>query len=180
MKENWQKLLSKKANKQIVVLLRVLASVSRAVEDLDRKIGAHATRLQISTLHPMLRRLAAYKNIALLGLSSVSTAVALHEISGRATREVVRVAEPMRISAEDHWRRATGIITAALASFQRIKSLNAAAARQLDSADYALTQLLHDLRPVMGLPADVSGLRAVLAEADRKPAPQRSRDALAA
>lgn len=180
MKANWQKILSKKANRRIVVLIGVLASVSRAVHGLDQRLAAHATQLQISTLHPMLRRLAAYKNTALLGLSCIPTAVALHEISGRATREVARVAEPLRISAEDHWRRATGIITAALASFQRIKSLNAAAARQLDSADYALTQLLHDLRPVMGLPADVSGLRAVLAEADRKPAPQRAGKALAA
>jgi hypothetical protein len=71
------------------------------------------------------------------------------------------------------------VITAALASFQRVKSLHAAAARQLDSADYALTQLLNDLRPAMALPADVSGLRAVLAEAERT-APERYRKALAA
>lgn len=167
MAANWQKLLSKHANRATVTLLRVVASVSRSVEILDRKLEAHATRLQTSTLHPMLRRLAAYKNIALLGLSSLSTAVALQEFSGRASRETVRIVEPLRVSVEDHWRRATGVIIAALASFQRIKSLNAAAARQLDSADYALTQLLHDLRPVMGLPADVSGLRAVLAEAER-------------
>lgn len=78
-----------------------------------------------------------------------------------------------------HWQRATGVVTAALASFQRVKSLNAAAAQQLDSADYALTQLLNDLRPVMALPADVSGLRAILAEAERT-APERHRAALAA
>jgi hypothetical protein len=70
-------------------------------------------------------------------------------------------------------------VSAALASVQRAKSLQAAAARQLDSVDYALTQLIHDLRPAMALPADVSGLRAVLAEAEHT-APERYRKALAA
>ena len=71
------------------------------------------------------------------------------------------------------------MLTAAISSVQRIKTLQAAAARQLDSADYALTQLIQDLRPAMALPADVSALRAVLAEAERQ-TPVRVRRALAA
>ncbi len=47
----------------------------------------------------------------------------------------------------DHWARAIGVLTAAISSVERIKTLQAAAARQLDSADYALTQLIEDLRP---------------------------------
>jgi hypothetical protein len=128
----------------------------------------------------MLRRLAAYRNVALLGLSSLSSALALHELTSRAPREAARLVEPIRVTVEDHWRRATGIITSALASFQRIKELHASAQSHLDSADYALTQLLHDLRPVMGLPADVSGLRAVLAEAERTTRPRRLEEAVAA
>ncbi len=83
------------------------------------------------------------------------------------------------MTIEDHWRRATGVLAAAIAGVQRVKTLQAAAARQIDSADYALTQLIHDLRAAMPLPADVSALRAVLAEAERT-APARQRRALAA
>ena len=83
------------------------------------------------------------------------------------------------MTIEDHWHRAAGVLAAAVASFQRVKTLQAAAARQIDSADYALTQLIHDLRQAMPLPADVSALRAILAEAERT-APQRRRQALAA
>ena len=158
----------------------------RAVCGLTQLLGAHAASLKTQTIRlAMLRRLAAYRNIALVGLSSLSTgfalpmAFALHEPADRVRRDAPPALEPIRVTIEDHWNRATGIITAALASFQRIKSLHAAAAAQLDSADYALTQLLHDLRPVMGLPADVSGLRAVLAESERT-APERYRNALAA
>lgn len=181
MKANAQKLLSEIANKQTVRTEKIVAFVVRAAHGLRRRLKAYATQLkQQATLRPMLRRLAAYRNIALVGLSSLSTAFALHEITGRAARDTARLAEPIRITVEDHWRRATGVITAALESFQRIKSLNASAARQLDSADYALTQLLHDLRPVMGLPADVSGLRAILAEAERSSPRRVPKAALAA
>jgi hypothetical protein len=181
MEASWQKALSNNANKAITCCHRVAASVLRAAHDLRLRSAVHATWIkQQATLRPMLRRLAAYRNLALFGLSSLSTAVAFQEITGRAPREVARLAEPLRLTVEDHWRRATGVILAALASFQRVKSLNAAAVRQLDSADYALTQLLHDLRPVMGLPADVSGLRAVLAEAERSSRSRDVRKALAA
>ena len=185
METNWTKLLSNNANKLSVIRLRAVAFASRSVLELHRLAVAHATltKKHAKKLHrTMLRRLAAYRNVAALTLSSVSTAMGLHEISGisgRAQREAVRLVEPVRVSVEDHWRRAVGVVTVALESFQRIKSLHTSAARQLDSADYALTQLLHDLRPVMGLPADVSGLRAVLAEAERS-APERRRKALAA
>jgi hypothetical protein len=83
------------------------------------------------------------------------------------------------LTLEDHWRRAAGVPAAAIAGVQRVKTLQAAASRQIDSADYALTQLIHDLRAAMPLPADVSALRAVLAEAERT-APERRRSSLAA
>lgn len=185
MQAKMQKLLSSKANKSIIAASTVAQSVSRAARGLARLDGAHATSIiTLTTLRPaMLRRLAAYKNIARVGLSGLSTAFAMHfathDVSSRVRRDVPPVLEPLRVTVEDHWNRATGIITAALASFQHVKSLHASAAAKLDSADYALTQLLHDLRPVMGLPADVSGLRAVLVEAERT-APERLRKALAA
>jgi hypothetical protein len=123
----------------------------------------------------MLRSLFAYGTLA----GSLWPSLALAEVPARMLRDAARAVEPMRSTVQDHWQRATGVVTASLAGFQRVKSLNAAAARQLDSADYALTQLLNDLRPVMALPADVSGLRAILAEAERT-APERIRKALAA
>jgi len=172
------KRLSLNANKTTIEVVRIIESLSRPARELSVRLEAHATsiRNQATLRLSMLRRLAASKKFAVLGLS---TAFALHEAVGRAPREVVAAVQPARIGIEDHWRRATGIIKNALAGLQRVKSLHAAATRQLDATDYALTQLLHDLRPVMGLPADVSGLRAVLAEAERT-APERYRKALAA
>lgn len=141
-------------------------------------MGAHATSVKkrITLRLDMLRTYFAYGNFALAGLWAT---LAPHAVPARAPLDTAQVIEPAHTTIEDHWRRATGILSAALTSFQRVLSLQAAAARQLDSADYALTQLLHDLRPAMALPADVSGLRAILAEAERT-APERYRKALAA
>lgn len=101
---------------------------------------------------------------------------ALLPLHGAAARQHPRhsspVVEPKRIAVEDHWSRVTAVLKRAFAKLERVKSLHTAAARQIDSADYALAQLLHDLRPAMALPTDVSGLRAILAEAER--ATQRS------
>jgi hypothetical protein len=169
MTANIQKQLSLHANKLIMRASRVVASILRAGHARHRWMAVHATQIRNkATLHlAMLRRLAMHKNVVLAGLSSLSTAIALSEFSGRAPRTATMVVEPAQLTIKDHWQRVTGVINAALESFQRIKSLHAAAARQIDSADYALTQLLHDLRPAMALPADVSGLRAILAEAER-------------
>ena len=123
----------------------------------------------------MLRNFFAYGTLA----GGLWTGWALGEVPARAPSDASRSIEPLGLTVENHWRRATGVIAAALASFHRVKSLHAAAAQQLDSAEYALTQLLNDLRPAMALPADVSGLRAILAEAERT-SPERYRKALAA
>ena len=123
----------------------------------------------------MLRRFFAYGTLA----GSLWTSLALGEVPARAPRDISRAIEPVRLTIEDHWRRAAGVLAAAIASVQHVKTLQAAAARQIDAADYALTQLIHDLRAAMPLPADVSALRAILAEAERT-APQRQRQALAA
>lgn len=183
MQEKLQKLLSTHANKLSISASQVTRAVLRAARGILQSLEAHATSIKNQATLPtaMLRRLAAHKNVVLAGLSSLSTVFAFSEIGGRAPRPVEPTFALPRLTIEDHWRRATGIIASALASFQRIKSLQAAATRQLDSADYALTQLLHDLRPVMALPADVSGLRAILAEAERTaPQPLREQKALAA
>jgi hypothetical protein len=128
----------------------------------------------------MTARIRLLRNFAYGTLAgSLWTSLALADVPARAPSDASRSVEPVGLTVEDCWRRATGVITAALTSFQRVKSLHAAAARQLDSADYALTQLLNDLRPAMALPADVSGLRAILAEAERS-SPERYRKALAA
>lgn len=173
-----QNLLSYHANKLNFDFHSVGVSVLREIRGCALALGAHATSIkqQIALRLAMLRSFCTYGNVALAGLWAT---LALHEVPARAPRDVARAIEPATLTVEDHWRRATGILTAALSSFQRIKHLQATAARQLDSADYALTQLLHDLRPAMALPADVSGLRAILAEAERT-APERYRQALAA
>ena len=106
----------------------------------------------------MLRRFFTYGNLALAG--SLWTSLALGDVPARAPRDISRAIEPVRLTIEDHWRRAAGVLAAAIAGVQRVKTLQAAAARQIDSADYALTQLIHDLRAAMPLPADVSALRA--------------------
>lgn len=182
MQTKRHKLLSFNANKMSVSALRIADAVLRAARGFLQSMGAHATSIKNRATLPtaMLRRLAAHKNVLLAGLSGLSTVFASSEIAGRAPRHATPVLTMPRLTVEDHWRRATGIISAALASFQRVKNLHTAAARQLDAADYALTQLLHDLRPAMALPADVSGLRAVLAEAERtasRPLPRREQKA---
>jgi len=170
--------LSLNANKLSLAILPVTAAVSRAVRELTLVTTAHATSIkkQIALRIDMLRRIFTYGHLALGGLWAM---LALHEVPVRAPRDTSRVIEPVLMTIEDHWRRAAGILSAAVTSFQRIRTLQAAAARQIDSADYALTQLIHDLRAAMPLPADVSALRAILAEAERT-APERQRRALAA
>jgi len=79
---------------------------------------------------------------------------------------------PAPMSREDNWTRATGAITTALAGFERIQGLQAAAVSQIDAADYVLQSLLKELRMAMPIPADGAPLRAILAEATR-PAPAR-------
>ncbi len=81
------------------------------------------------------------------------------------------LAEPARLTIEEHWRRATGTIVAAIASFRRVQMFQAAAARQIDAADYALQHLLKDLCLAMPIPADGSALRAILATAGGTAAP---------
>jgi hypothetical protein len=87
------------------------------------------------------------------------------ELQRRAPAAVPQLIEPARPSLEDHWQRATATIMAAVASMTRVKSLQAAAARQIDATDYALQDLLRDLAVAMPIPADGSALRALLAAA---------------
>jgi hypothetical protein len=89
--------------------------------------------------------------------------------------------EPAVIGIEGQWVRATGIIRSALASFRNIETFQAAAARQIDAADYALQLLIQDLGAAMPIPADGRALRAALAEAAKSPTPAaRPKKALAA
>jgi len=82
--------------------------------------------------------------------------------------------QPAPLGIEGQWQRATGIIRAALASFRNIQTFQAAAARQIDAADYALQLLIQDLGAAMPIPADGRALRAVLAEAAKTvPAPRK-------
>ena len=76
--------------------------------------------------------------------------------------EVAPEAPPVPV--EDRFTRATGALTAAISAFARIESLQAAAASQLDAADYALQHLLEELGMAMPVrAADGSELRAFLA-----------------
>jgi hypothetical protein len=176
MAANVQNMLSYHANKLSFAIPPLSAAVSRAVRELAVTAGAHATLIkkQMALRLQMIRSFFTYTNLALAGFW------ALHDVPARAPRVMSRAIEPMRMTIEDHWQRATGVIRAAVAGFERVKALQAAAGRQIDAADYALTQLMHDLRTVMPLPADISGLRAVLAEAERSAPARRESKALAA
>jgi hypothetical protein len=88
--------------------------------------------------------------------------------------------ESLVLGMEGQWRRATGIVRAAIASFRNIETFQAAAARQIDAADYALQLLMQDLGAAMPIPADGRELRAVLAEAAKATASARQKKALAA
>jgi hypothetical protein len=169
--------LAKFANHISFIAIPVMDAVSRAQHELLPVVHEHATRAQnaMTSRFKMLRSLFAYGTLA----GSLWPSLALADVPGRVLGNASRAIEPVRLTVGDNWRRVTGVTIAALAGFERVKSLQEAAARQLDSADYALTQLLNDLRPAMALPADVSGLRAVLAEAERT-APERFRKAMAA
>jgi hypothetical protein len=90
-------------------------------------------------------------------------------------------AEPALLSSEDTWTRATGAITAALAGFERMQAFQAAAAAQIDAADYVLRRLVADLGTVMPIPADGAPLRALLAKVAEPAAKHAAEDeALAA
>jgi len=174
-------LLSLNANKWTLMrslAARTVAGVRRSGLKCAARLGAHATfiRHQATQRLDMLRSILASAKVAVIGFSA---ALPLHEAPVRTRRDAVVAVAPKRVRIEDHWQRAIDVLTAAVASVQRIKSLHVAAARQLDSADYALNQLLQDLRPAMALPTDVSGLRAILAEAERM-TPRVRRGALAA
>lgn len=81
--------------------------------------------------------------------------------------------EPARLSIEDHWRKVTGVISGAIARFKEIESLQAAASRQIDAADYALQHLWRELAFAMPVPADGSELRALLDEVAKSSTPPR-------
>jgi hypothetical protein len=100
--------------------------------------------------------------------------------SPRAPAATQARVESVALGIEGQWRRATGIIRAAIASFRNIETFQAAAARQIDAADYALQLLMQDLGAAMPIPADGRELRAVLAEAARATTPMRQKKALAA
>jgi N-glycosylase/DNA lyase len=132
---------------------------------------------------------------AVLGLATAARARAVDAVAGcaslveqrRARTAPPRVVprEPAIIGIEGQWVRATGIIRSALASFGNIETFQAAAARQIDAADYALQLLIQDLSAAMPIPipipADGRALRAVLAEAAKSPTPAaRPKKALAA
>lgn len=170
-----QNLLAFHANNVSLGVLPVLASVLRTAREAKFATLARAAAIknQITLRLLMLRQSFTYGKLALAGLW---TALELHDVPQRAPQAVARAIEPVRLTLEDHWRRATSVIASSIASFERVKTLQAAAAQQLDAADYALAQLIHDLRPAMALPSDVTGLRAILAEAERS-APVRVRKA---
>jgi hypothetical protein len=126
---------------------------------------------------------------AALGLATAARARAVDAVAGcaslieqrRARTAPPRVGELVIIGIAGQWLRATGIIRSALASFRNIETFQAAAARQIDAADYALQLLIQDLGAAIPFPADGRALRAVLAEAAKSPTPAaRPKKALAA
>lgn len=76
---------------------------------------------------------------------------------------------PAPMEPQDQWARASRYVTAAIARCGHIESLQAAAAYQIDAADYGLRRLMLELATAMPIAADGAPLRAILAEAERKP-----------
>jgi len=158
----FRKRLSFQANKLSLAIKSRLSTTPYATHELAAAITAHATLIDRQTKLRlfMLRRLSTYANPAMVVLWTT-----LVRLPWRGPEPVQHQVEPVRLTIEDHWRRATGIIAAAIASFQRVQTFQAAAARQIDAADYALQHLLKDLCVAMPIPADGSALRAILATA---------------
>ncbi len=69
----------------------------------------------------------------------------------RSASKAPRKAFAAKLSAADHWSRATGIVELSLARAGSVMSHNAAIARQLEAADYALHNLLGELTQVMAV-----------------------------
>lgn len=87
--------------------------------------------------------------------------------------EAPQIVEPSRLTMEAHWDRVSSVISGAIGRFREIESLQAAATRQIDAADYALQHLWRDLAFAMPVPADGSELRALLDEVARTTTPPR-------
>jgi hypothetical protein len=93
--------------------------------------------------------------------------------------------QPVPLTSEDIWARATAPIVGAVAGLVRVHNFHKEAAAQVDAADYVLRQLVADLAAVMPMPADTAPLRAILeqmaeaaarapAEPAAKPAPGKA------
>lgn len=108
-----------------------------------------------------------YGSHVLAGLAGLAGLIASH----RARPAPQIRMQPVSLGIAGQWQRATGIIGSALKSFRDIETFQAAAARQIDAADYALQLLIQDLGAAMPIPADGRALRAVLAEAAKTPVP---------
>lgn len=159
------------ANKLSLAIQSSLSATLYATNRLITAMMAYATSGRRNAKLPlfMCERLFTYGNIAILWATLVR-----HDLPRRGpepSEPMRHVVEPARMSIEEHWRRATRTIAAAIASFQRVQMFQAAAARQIDAADYALQHLLNDLCVAMPIPADGSALRAFLATAEGTAAP---------
>jgi hypothetical protein len=167
-----RKRLYSQANKLSLAIQSRLSTAPYATHELVTAMTAYATSIdrQIKLRLFMRKGLFTYGNVV---LAVLWTAFVRHDLPGRAPESMPmrHLAEPVRLTIEEHWRRATGIIAAAIASFQRVQLFQAAAARQIDAADYALQHLLKDLCVAMPIPADGSALRAILATAGGTAAP---------
>jgi hypothetical protein len=93
------------------------------------------------------------------------TTAKLHGLAANRVRAapVPPRAEPPLLTIEEGWERATGAVTAAISGSGRMQALHAAAASQIEAADYTLQHLLGELSIAIPRPADGSALRALLA-----------------
>lgn len=161
------------ANKLSLAIQSSLSATLYATNRLIIAMMAYATSARRKVKLPLFMRdrLFTCGNIA---LAILWTTLVRHDLPRRGpepSEPMRHVVEPARMSIEEHWRRATRTIAAAIASFQRVQMFQAAAARQIDAADYALQHLLNDLCVAMPIPADGSALRAFLATAEGTAAP---------
>jgi hypothetical protein len=86
--------------------------------------------------------------------------------------------EPSRLSGQAQWDRATHALATASLCAEAARLSQVSAAQQLDAANYALQQLLADLRPVMQVVRPAAAL--VVHRIEPPVRPTRAGEALAA
>lgn len=173
------KSLSALTNKLSLNLPLAVAWIGYATSEVKHQASATISRHKMKERFEQLATSILEKVFTFATLAPGRIAATRDALVARAGRqrlqalEEPQVIEPARLPIEDHWSKVTSVISGAIARFKEIESLQAAASRQIDAADYALQHLWRELAFAMPVPADGSELRALLAEVPKHASPPR-------